>query len=430
MTGGRRWLLLGPPLALTWALANIDKIGLSVFVTNRSFLHDMGLAGQHAQIGFLLSMFFVPYALCNLGWGFVVDRIGPRRSALASIVIWSLSMVAGGLSFGFGALLATRVALAAGEGALWSVSNKFTRVWFPPAERGRAQALYVVGQYGGPAIGAVLIVGLLHGGWRLAFVALGALSFVLLVPLFAVCTRDRPDQHPAVSAAEAEAIRRGNQELAERTDIANVDSLAEVLRRGRYWLAVFAFLANSILFFGLSSWLPSYLTDQRGFPAGLMATWTSIAWGLSLVVIVATTTLADRLQRAALLTAVGFACAAVAMYAGATAPTAQVAAPLMALGLAFSSVGSALGPVVWQRYAGPVTVGRATGIVIGIGNFVAGLAPAFIGLLIAAAGGAYLGAILFLVVAALAGCAAFAVLARDDRAGLAPAPSRAHVAGS
>src|SRR6185312_14630971 len=48
-----RWFFILMPVLVFWIVASIDKLGVSVIVTNRGFLQDMGLLGNPAAIGLL-----------------------------------------------------------------------------------------------------------------------------------------------------------------------------------------------------------------------------------------------------------------------------------------------------------------------------------------------------------------------------------------
>src|SRR5690349_16791579 len=76
-----RWLLVAPTLFLLVVINQLDKTNIAVIIADHRFLAEMALLGQPARIGLLSTIFFFGYGIGLMFWGFVVDRLGPRRSA-------------------------------------------------------------------------------------------------------------------------------------------------------------------------------------------------------------------------------------------------------------------------------------------------------------------------------------------------------------
>ena len=96
-------------------------------------------------------------------------------------------------------------------------------------------------------------------GWRVCFLVTGALGFLWLIAwrlLYA-----RPEDHPRLGPKEKELIYDGRLETAgeEKT------SILDLLRYRKPWgIIVARFTVNPVWWFYLF-WLPSYLSDERGF---------------------------------------------------------------------------------------------------------------------------------------------------------------------
>jgi len=89
--GTARWWLVAPTLILFVIVNQLDKSNISVLIADRQFLSDLHLTGQPARIGFLSSAFFYAYGASLMIWGFMVDRFGPRRSAIWGVLGWSVT---------------------------------------------------------------------------------------------------------------------------------------------------------------------------------------------------------------------------------------------------------------------------------------------------------------------------------------------------
>src|SRR5580692_9494453 len=131
------------------------------------------------KMGLLFSSYQWTYCLFLLPWGWAVDRIGTRWVNGLSVTMWSIAGMLTGIATSFGGMLATRLALGAGEAASFPTSGKVVRQWFPPAERGLATAIFNAGTFAGPAFSAPLVAWLLlKEGDRVSFTITGSLGFV------------------------------------------------------------------------------------------------------------------------------------------------------------------------------------------------------------------------------------------------------------
>jgi hypothetical protein len=55
----RRWFLVAPTLLFLWIIAQIDKANVSLFIADAKFLKELNLVGHNAQLGGLMSTFFI-----------------------------------------------------------------------------------------------------------------------------------------------------------------------------------------------------------------------------------------------------------------------------------------------------------------------------------------------------------------------------------
>ena len=106
-----------------------------MLIADAKFAADFGATSQHARLGFISSAFFYGYGISLMLWGFVVDRIGPRKSALIGVIGWALTSAwcawAGTLTEMYWA----RFALGLAEGGLWPICNKYVGRWFARNEK-------------------------------------------------------------------------------------------------------------------------------------------------------------------------------------------------------------------------------------------------------------------------------------------------------
>ncbi|MCL6592992.1 MAG: MFS transporter [Alicyclobacillus sp.] len=421
-----RWIYIAPFLFLLWIVANMDKLGISIFVTDKTFLTDLGILNHPAAIGFTVTAFTLSYSVCTAIWGFIVDRIGPRKSGMLSVSLWGLCMLLGGLSTSYGWFLFARILLGLGEGAMWPMAEKFVTQWFHPKEYSRAQSACSIGAVVGPAIGAPVILSILAvSHWRIAFFTLAVISVVVMIPVLVWIVRDSPSQHWAANTAERQYVADGLK-ISQKIGSENKTStMRDILRSYHYWIAVLAYFAQSAGYFGLGTWLPTYLKTARHFSAAVMGEWTSLAWLFGGILILLASNLADRTRRYTWIGTTAFVLTAIVMTVGVQTSQPMLAAAMMSIGMGINLINSNISPAVLLNVTGPEVLGRAAGIMTGASNIVAGLVPTIIGLLVQWSGGNYDAAIYFLICCVLIGAVAMLLLAptehRQRRAALQPA---------
>ncbi|MBU8878232.1 MFS transporter [Bacillus sp. FJAT-29790] len=405
-----RWLYVAPALFLLWAVGNLDKVGISVIVTNENFLNQMGLNGKFAEIGLLMTGFTLFYGLSSVFWGYVVDRIGPRYTAIIGLSLWSVSLILGGLAGSFGSVLVSRIILGFGEGIMFPMTNKFIAHWFHPKELGKAQSTWVYGQYLGPALGIPMLVWIIAvSSWKISFFTLAAITLVINIPLIFFLTRDKPSQHFAVNRLELDHIEGGQKVKAQESNMNH-----NFLKDKRYWLICSAFLMIAVLFYGISFWMPTYLEKARGFSSSEMGTLTSLSWIMAIIAVFITGYLADKTRRPAFMGSVIFIICAISLLL-----VSFVSSPIIAaimLGIALSCVASQLliSQLLIVKYSSPKNTGKAAGI-MGVLNIAGGFTTVIMGYIVDVTGGNYTAAMLFLVLFPFIGALSYTGIFRSEK---------------
>ena len=198
-----RWWLLAPTLIVYVIVNQLDKTNISVLIADPRFLSDLHLTGQPSRIGFLSSAFFYAYGASLVIWGFIVDRFGPRMSAVIGVIGWGLTTAWCAVAGSVNEMYIARFALGLAEGCMWPVCNSYVGRWFAVQEHGRIQAFWVNGTQIGVAIGFPLVTALLMaGGWRMVFWVFSLGSVLILLPMLLLLAPDEPSQSRYVNAPE------------------------------------------------------------------------------------------------------------------------------------------------------------------------------------------------------------------------------------
>jgi sugar phosphate permease len=235
----------------------MHRINLSVAAPAiaRDFRWDAG------KMGLLFSSYQWTYCLFLLVWGPMSDRIGTRWINGLSVTLWSIAGMLTGVAATFGSMVATRLALGAGEAASFPTSGKVVRQWFPASERGLATAIFNAGTFAGPAFSAPLVAWLLlKEGWRMSFMITGSLGFVWVL-LWLVFFRSPsecswlPDEERDYIAAQTDS--------QTKTSSPPKGALLRLMGRRTMWglFLTQGCCAYTMLLFLF--WLPSYLVQSR-----------------------------------------------------------------------------------------------------------------------------------------------------------------------
>ena len=316
------------------------------------------------QMGKVLSAFALAYSLFEIPSGWLGDVTGPRRVLTRIVLWWSGFTMLTGAAVGFQSLVAIRFLFGAGEaGAFPNMSRSLSR-WFPLSERGKANGVMFFGSRVGGMLSVPIALLLINRwGWRASFVIVGALGLVWAAAWF-VWYRDRPSEHPSVSAEELAWIEQGRQDGRDADEIAT-PWRALMRSRNLYAICAMYFTYGYGLYFYFT-WLPTYLIRVLGFSklsGGLLAALPFFCAGLANL---AGGWLTDALARDRGLRAArcglgfgAFLAGAVLTFASTLVPQAMAKAVLLALAL--GSVDLALGACwavcldIGRDHAGVVT---------------------------------------------------------------------------
>ncbi len=408
-----RWEQIAPALLVVWIVSMFDKSNMPIVLNDQTFLNDLGLVGQQGKLGLLGTGLFVAYGVFAPAWGYLVDRIGPRKTAALSLIVWAITCFWSGVAQSYNELLLSRIALGAGEAALYPVTVALVARWFPLNERGRATSFWWIGTMIGPMlVGLVVTTLILAVGWRWQFHALGILALVLPLPMVWFLVRDSAAEHPGANAAERELIAMGSIEHDQGAPGRAARESTSIWSNYRFWLTTIAIAANAIFFWGWSFWIPTYLRTVRGFSFSVSGYLTFIIFGCAVLTIVTVGHLSDRIFRRAAFAGIGWALAAVFLMAAAYAPDASVSVILMICALCAQQVGVSCAEMLMHSVVTTNDMGKTQGLRALVTQLTGASAPAVMGYILQASGG-FIGAFAGLALAVLIAGVCMIALARE-----------------
>jgi len=172
------------------------------------------LALSNTRLGLVLSAFAYPYLLFQVFGGWLGDRVGPRATLFCCGLVWTSATILTGLSGGLVSLFLVRVLLGIGEGATFPVATRAMQSWTSPDRRGFAQGItHACARLGNAATPPIVAWLIALVTWRGSFVVLGCCSLIWVF-CWLWYFRDRPVDHPAITADDLSRLPNGGQPLA------------------------------------------------------------------------------------------------------------------------------------------------------------------------------------------------------------------------
>ena len=222
--------------SMGWLLDAFDVMLYALIL--KSVIEELGLTP--AEGGLMVSLTLGASAIGGLVFGVIADKLGRTRALSLSILLYSVFTFACGLAQNLWQFAAFRVLLGLGMGGEWASGATLVSETWPEKHRGKAlgimQSCWAIG-YGLAAI--VVAIVLPRFGWRAVF-------FTGIIPaIFTLWIRR------SVKEPEMWSRQEGNREPGTGS------------RKFPLRIAIFLTAMNAATMFawwGLNSWVPSYLS--------------------------------------------------------------------------------------------------------------------------------------------------------------------------
>lgn len=257
---------------LRWGIVTLVAVATVINYIDRGALgflwpeisEDLGLT--KADYAIILNVFTFAYAFGQTIFGRIFDWIGTRLGFVLSIVVWSAATMAHAAARGLVSFAIMRAVLGVSEAGNWPGATKANAEWFPINERALAQGIFNSGAAIGGIISAPVVAYLFVflGSWQAAFVAVGALGFLWLVP-WVLVYKGGPEAHPWISEAERQHILTGQRDAATSSAASYAPGGLEVLSRRESWGVILASALIDPIWWLFVGWLPLYLAETYGF---------------------------------------------------------------------------------------------------------------------------------------------------------------------
>jgi sugar phosphate permease len=380
-------------LLLTITVAYFDRVNVTVLIADKTFLQEMGVFGDPAKAGLLMTFFLIAYGVGNIVLSGIGDYFGPRKTMTIAMIGWFGSMLFSGFAPALGMMLFARFLLGLGEGLHFPMMNTFCRPWYPNHEKGKANAVWFIGTSLAPAIGMPVFSWLLSTySWHYVFFMCAAVG---LIPLYFIWfhSADTPREHKTINQAEIDYIEAGlnntDEQAAAKVNFREMlaQNLSLITKNRIYWVMVVYYSIHNIVWWGLMTWLPTYLKAERGFSWSQMGFLASAPFILGIGCKLLAGWASDRIGRRAPFCILAMAGTAIMLYLSATSTSNILSAVYICIGMAVITPGAPLSMTMLQEMLPKRAMSLGTGLLNGVSYVCASLSPAILGYIMAKFGG-------------------------------------------
>lgn len=273
-----RWAML-VFIAIVFFIQFVDRVIISL--ATEPMMKEFGLSP--AQWGIVLSAFFwglVPFGIIA---GIAADKYGSKKVFTIGALWWSLFTAATAGAFNLISLIIARILFGAGEGPSLSNGVRIVTNWFSPKEYSSALGLAFAAVYLGPALASPVVVWMIASyGWRFPFYLMGAVGLVWVFFWHKLYT-DRPENNKFMSKEEKTWLLNEQGDLAKISTSGQKKSVKELMSipkgvRSTIFANMWAFFCVGYALFFLMTWLPGYLSMQRGLDLKSMGFALTLPW--------------------------------------------------------------------------------------------------------------------------------------------------------
>jgi MFS family permease len=365
---------------VTFLIAYYDRLNISLAMPLIAIENGWSDVETASRGSLLMGLFYAGFGVANIFLTPIGVRIGPRKSLVVIVLLWSLFTALGALASQILVVfMASRVLLGLSEGVHPPMMNQLTNSWFAPEERSRANSVWVSGLFLSILTAPLILVPIMERhGWRAGFYVLAVGGILVSLPLVLRFIYDRPTGHPRVPVSLANELER----RAGAIDVGDRPTWRLLLERPFQILMLGGIISNAVAL-GIASWLPTYLASLEGVRYSDLSLLAAVPYGASLLGLGMWAMIGDRTNRRAATAAVGYFGAGVLATGAFMAGSAQVVwltVTLLSLAVFCVSAWTASEFAIVQRIVPRAHVANGVGLYNGLTTMIGGgLGPYVVG---------------------------------------------------
>ncbi|MGW2276558.1 MFS transporter [Streptomyces sp. NPDC001770] len=254
-------------LFMTWLIDYIDRLVITLALPDIGDEFGLGTTMQ----GLILTAFFITYAAMQIPGGILADTKGARRAMLIAAGGWTVFTAASGIAIGLTTMIVIRAVFGIFQGMYPAASMKALSERTTPAQRltanGIMSASNPLGSAIAPIVAAPLIVAF---GWRGAFWSVSVLGLLIVLALW--------KGMPKPLTTEELAAATGRETAPEPVAQVSLRQAMGLLKSSMMWRFALMMCGFNIIGWGLVSWVPSYLRENKNVSLTGVGLLSGVPW--------------------------------------------------------------------------------------------------------------------------------------------------------
>ena len=279
-------------VVLLWPVALLNYLDRQMLASMKfSVMGDIASIETDANWGFMLGQFKWVYAFLSPLGGLVADRLGRKRTIVASLAAWSAVTYLTGNATTYSELLWTRTLMGFSEAFYIPAALALITDLHSPQTRSRAVGTHQMAIYVGVMLGGFggYVADAPDLGWRFAFHTAGAagvlyaipLAFLLREPVRGLAGAGADDRRADGTAAGGPAAGMPSGDAHIRQGV--LADLRELLTSVPFLLLVACFTLPALAGWIVRDWMPAILKEQFGIGQGAAGVSASLWWNIAAI---------------------------------------------------------------------------------------------------------------------------------------------------
>ncbi|KZT08237.1 MFS general substrate transporter [Laetiporus sulphureus 93-53] len=276
---------------------NIGNAKLQGLVT------QLDLTGNKYNIA--LTMYFIPYCLCECPANMVLKKFKPSRWLPGITLLWGIIMTLMGLVKTYPQLVGTRICLGVAEAGLFPGVVYYLTLWYPRHMLQLRVGLFYGGATIAGAFSGLLAFGISYMsgsagllGWSWIFiieglttVVVGCVAFFMLVDFPSTANFLTPEERTYIVWKK----KYDNSSVGEEEHF-EMRHLVAALTDWQIWVLILVYMSNSAPLYGISLFLPS-LINGFGYGTAISQLLTVPPYICAAIVLVIFAVWSDRIKK-------------------------------------------------------------------------------------------------------------------------------------
>lgn len=225
-----------------------------------------------ANIGLILSCFGIGYGVAKLFMGVFADKCDSNRYLMAGLFLSAVFNIFLGSTKNLYLMMLLMFLMAVTQGMGAAACQKMIQLWWGPRMRGTMYSIWSSAHNAGSFICVAIVqlaVFLFSGSIPAVFYTASVISFIICI-LILLLGADRPKVVglPDISTYTGDKVILDNGQVStsDQTDLSITQIFIKyILKNKLVWAVTLTSMSLYLVRYGIQSWIPSYLVQNKGF---------------------------------------------------------------------------------------------------------------------------------------------------------------------